>query len=284
MSDKNPFNDHVKLDTLYRSVDRKRIRRTRNLRLIPGYQNRRGGKISYAEWAHVIGIFQTLIYQNLYKKTGVKLLDIGCGTGLLGISSEPFVSEGGSYTGIDIMKRDIEFCKSNYPFENYHFIHHNVGNPTYAKEQPSTQKIWPIKNNSYDMVTALSVWTHLREKDAIFYVKEIERVLVKGGKAIITCFYLNKDYIASLNKRSAGQGRYNMTKQDNWIFDTSAYGSKNWFTTARTKDPEDAIAITDQGFDKMLAGTSLKLIEYNVGSWKERPGIYFQDVLILEKT
>jgi 2-polyprenyl-3-methyl-5-hydroxy-6-metoxy-1,4-benzoquinol methylase len=101
------------VDKIFRDVDRGDIRRTKNIRLIPGYADRRGGKAAYAEWAHVIGIFQTIIYQTLGKKTGNNILDIGCGTGLLGISSEPFVSEGGKYTGIDVMTADVEFCKGH---------------------------------------------------------------------------------------------------------------------------------------------------------------------------
>lgn len=283
MSDKNPFKDHINLDSVYRAVDKKRLRRTRNLRLIPGYENRRGGKISYAEWAHVIGIFQTLIYQHLHKKSGANILDIGCGTGLLGISAEPYVSHNGSYTGIDVMKKDIDFCKSNYPFDNYRFIHHNVANPTYAKDQPDEHMTWPLENSSFDMLTALSVWTHLSEKDALFYFEEVERVLVKGGKAIITCFLLNDYYQASLSNRSNRRGRFNATTQDHWIFDVSAYGSDNWFTTKWTKSPEDAIACTEVGLNKMIKQTSLKLIKFLPGSWREKPGVYFQDVLIFEK-
>ena len=130
------------IDKIFRDTDREHIRRTKNIRLIPGYRDRRGGKLSYAEWAHVIGIFQTLIYQNLNQKTGAKVLDIGCGTGLLGISSEPFISEGGTYTGIDVMKEDIEFCKAHFTDENFQFIHFNVANPTYAEKQSAELKQW----------------------------------------------------------------------------------------------------------------------------------------------
>ena len=121
------------IDGIYLNIDKGQIRRTKNLRLIPGIKHRRGGKISYAEWSHVIGIFQTVIYQNLMNKTGNKILDIGCGTGLLGISSEPFTTNGGSYTGIDIMKPDIYFCNNHYKLKNYNFLHVDLANPSYSK-------------------------------------------------------------------------------------------------------------------------------------------------------
>lgn len=38
------------LDKVYRRIDRNHIRRTKNIKLIPDFKNRRGWKISYAEW------------------------------------------------------------------------------------------------------------------------------------------------------------------------------------------------------------------------------------------
>jgi SAM-dependent methyltransferase len=271
------------LDRVFRETDRTHIRRTKNIRLIPAYDDRRGGKLSYAEWAHVIGIFQTLLYQELEKKTGANILDIGCGTGLLGISSEPFVGDGGNYTGIDVMKADIEFCKSHFAFPNYHFIHFDLANPTYAGTQSTELKPWPMPSETQDMVTALSVWTHLNEKDAMFYFNEIARVLKTGGKALITFFILDEAYQSSLSRRSNATGRYHNTNQQDWVFSVSAYNSKNWFTTPFTTHPEDAIGVTREGLDMLLKSSGLKLVQYYSGNWKEKPGIFFQDVLVLKK-
>jgi len=271
------------VDKAFLKTDRRHILRTKNIRLIPEFKDRRGGKLSYAEWAHVIGIFQTLIYQALDKKTGNEILDVGCGTGLLGIASEPFVGKGGTYTGIDVMKDDIAFCKSHFKSGNYRFIHFDVANPTYAEKQSNELKPWPIADNSLDLVTALSVWTHLNERDAVFYFKEVQRVLKPGGKAIITFFLLDKDYEDSIPRRSDETGRYHGTWQKGWIFNVPAYESKNWFTVPTAVHPEDAIAVTSAGMDMLIKTSGLKLAECYPGNWKEMPGVFFQDVLIFEK-
>jgi 2-polyprenyl-3-methyl-5-hydroxy-6-metoxy-1,4-benzoquinol methylase len=99
------------LDTLYIPLDRKHVRRTRNIRLIPNERKRRGGKYAYSEWAHVIGIFQTLMFLHLKRKENNVILDVGCGTGLLGIASEPFLGQTGKYIGLDVIRRDIDFCR-----------------------------------------------------------------------------------------------------------------------------------------------------------------------------
>lgn len=272
----------ARLDKNFLTRDKEQIRRTRNIRLIPDFKNRRGGKLAYGEWAHVIGIFQTIIYQTIEQKTGNNILDIGCGTGLLGISAEPFVDEGGIYTGIDVMADDINFCKSHFHADNYRFIHFDVANATYASAQDKELKSWPVEDKSQDLVTALSVWTHLNETDAMFYMKEINRVLKDDGKAIITFFDLDQDYYDSLSKRSNVKGRYHNTSQADWIFDQKAYASQDWFTTRWAKSPEDAIGVTPEGIKALLKHSDLKVKQYYPGNWKEQPGVFFQDVFVLE--
>ncbi len=270
------------LDLLFSRGDRKFILRTNNIQNIPGLRHRRGGKVSYAEWAHVIGIFQTIFYNTLEKKQGNKILDIGCGTGLLAIASQNFIKENGKYTGLDVLKKDISFDKAHYDSKYYEFIHFDLANPTYVKNQSDEKKPWPVPSHTYDLVTALSVWTHLKEDDAIYYFKEIKRVLKPGGKAVITFFVLDGAYEFSLKEKSNKKGKYHNTPSNKWIFDEPAYESKDWFAPKWVKYPEDAIAVTEKGLNLILKESGLKLREMLHGNWKEVPGLYFQDVLILE--
>jgi hypothetical protein len=122
------------------------------------------------------------------------------------------------------------------------------------------------------------------EEDATYYFREIDRVLNQGGRAIITAFILDDDYYnSSIERRSKGDSRYHATSQKRWIFDVPAYQSTEWFTAEWVKHAEDAIGITKKGFESMLIGLDLEILELFSGSWREQPGLYFQDVVILQK-
>ena len=276
-------NSYHLLDSLYIPLDKEQIRRTRNIRLIPEASDRRGGKYSYAEWAHVIGIFQTLMFLHLQKKENNMILDIGCGTGLLAIASEPFLGQDGKYKGIDVMKKDVDFCQRHYPSSEFEFIHFDTTNAFYSPDKKDNKACWPVENDSIDLTTALSVWTHLNEEDALFYFREISRVLKPNGKAIITFFLLDEAYRNSLENRSNQEGKFHMTSQDLWFFDQPSYGSEMWFHPKWTKVPENAIGVNEDGLERLIASSGMKLIEHYQGNWKEVSGAYFQDILIFQK-
>ena len=44
-----------------------------------------------------------------------------------------------------------------------------------------------------------------------------------------------------------------------------------------------AIGVTTAGLDRLLAASGLQIVKHYPGSWKETPGVYFQDVLILRR-
>jgi ubiquinone/menaquinone biosynthesis C-methylase UbiE len=271
------------LDNWYIHWDKDQVRRTRNIRLVPSFAYRRGGKTAYIEWGQVVGIFQTLINIHLNGKSDARILDVGCGTGLLAIACEQFVQAGGTYTGIDVSANDIAFCRQHYPTECFTFQHLNVFNGDYATDQPAQRLPWNVRDGSQDFVTALSVWTHMNEDDAVFYFKEIARVLKPMGHALVTLFLIDDHYFASVNARTQAHGRYHMTPQSHWIFSENASSSGNWRCPKWVRVPENAIGITSAGLDRLLQESYLKVVKTYPGNWKEIPGIYFQDVLIFEK-
>jgi SAM-dependent methyltransferase len=271
------------LDRTLLWLDRRRYRRQCCLRLVPDLAHRRGGKLAYGEWCWAIGIFQGLIDAHLPRRDAPRILDVGCGTGLLAVASEPFLGERGRYLGIDVSGADVGFCRAHYPAPAFSFQLLEAGNPAYAPERAERRPPWDVADATIDLATALSVWTHFAEEDAVFYFRELDRVLRPGGRAILTCFLLDAAYRASLPREPGARGRLHPTDAARWVFDVPARGSRDWLHAAWARVPEEAIGFTPEGLERLRAGTHLRLLASHPGTWKEAPGLYFQDVLVFER-
>lgn len=171
------------VERLYRAVEKRQLSRGAVLGSIPSPHLRGGGlgTTTYGEWCYTIGIFQTLIFQNLPQRP-VRMLDVGCGVGRMYLSAKPYLTPEDSYLGLDVTRRSIQICEEQYRAPNVAFLHTEASNGYYAKEVAGSPKAWPLNDGSFNLVTALSVWTHLREEDWRFYLTEVSSVLSTGGK------------------------------------------------------------------------------------------------------
>lgn len=272
---------HKWLDRIYVPLDQARARSV-FLRRIPLLAHRHGRR-SYADWARMVGAVQTLLGVHLAKREGNQICDIGCGTGPVAIASEPFIGAGGAYVGVDVKADDIAFCRSHYPSATHSFVHLDVSNPSYAPAQGAARRPWPLADGRFDALTAMSVWTHLAEEDALFYLREVDRVLRPGGVALITFFLLDREYEAVQAGERPRETPHHAGSAERWIFDRPAYDSKDWLCARWARVPEDAIGVTEPGLARMLAPTRLRRSACYPGIWKGQGGIDLQDVLVLRK-
>ena len=269
------------LDPIYVFLDKRHIRRSKNMQMIPNALLRRGGAYSYAEWSYIIGVIHTVIENNLNNKTNLQILDVGCGAGLVLNAVNQFIGKSGGYTGIDVMKSEIDFCKKYYP-KKFKFIHIETKNNYYSPKQEKNIA-WKFFDNSFDIITALSVWTHLNETDARFYINEVSRVLKTNGKAFITFFSLDEDYENFLKKNLSLKSNFHNQTRLQYVYNKKAYGSDNWFYPSWAKVPERAIAVNHNALKEMFDKSNLKITKHYKGTWKEVPGVFFQDIFVLQK-
>lgn len=270
------------VERIFRAVERNQLSRGAVLQEIPPSHLRGGGlgTTTYGEWCYTIGVFQTLIFLNL-PKDEIRMLDVGCGVGRLYLAAKPYLRSDDHYLGIDITKLSISVCQQHYTAKNVNFVHIPSSNGLYAKDVSESRAAWPIPSDSQNLVTALSVWTHLNEEDWKYYLSEVARVLVKGGRAIITFFILDGLYIPSLKTDEISE--FYPQAKNKWIFDTPAYDSREWVSPSWVSVPEVAIAVPDSRFKTEIGEAGLTILEYYPGQWKDQPGFTFQDVVILEK-
>jgi SAM-dependent methyltransferase len=119
-------------------------------------------------------------------KPNSRLLDVGCGTGLLTTAAEGFLSDVGAYFGTDIGAEAIEFCRKKFTRPNFKFA---VNEMTKLPIPTGTQ---------YDMAVFFSVFTHTFPDETALLLSETKRVLAPDGVIFADVF------TSPLTQRCAG--------------------------------------------------------------------------------
>ena len=202
-----------------------------------------------------------------------RLLDIGCGIGRVAIHFMDYLDSGGGYEGFDIVKKGITWCrhKISKKYPNFIFKFVNLYNKEYNPKGviSATDFKFPYPDNSFDVVFATSVFTHMLPEACINYLNEIHRVLRQGkGRALISAFVLDDE-----SKKQMGNGEFNFKKVDD------RYG------VIVAENPEAAIAFEETYLRRIIEQAGLKIADpIHFGSWSTRDAeIHGQDILILKK-
>jgi ubiquinone/menaquinone biosynthesis C-methylase UbiE len=120
---------------------------------------------------HLFGIFQReLLLQQGLKKNDV-ILDIGCGSGRLAnaLKAMPDIK----FIGIDVVQELLDYANEICQRDDWSFI------------KVTDLKI-PLADNSADIITSFSVFTHLLHEETYVYLAEMRRVLKPGGKIVFS--------------------------------------------------------------------------------------------------
>ena len=114
-------------------------------------------------------IHQRLLYPyvEVAKMMSGNILELGCGAGR---GMELVASVADDYTGIDKNTQLLEMLSKQYP--TFKFLERNI--PPFDR----------IPDNTFDYVITFQVIEHIEDDE--FFLREINRVLKKGGKAILT--------------------------------------------------------------------------------------------------
>ena len=128
-------------------------------------------------------------------KPNSRVLEIGCGWGPLAEALATHLNEEGCYWGIDVEEKKIQSCRHRCASPNFSFQRVDVVNRNYNPmgRVPASQFRFPFKDESFDLVILRSVFTVMTAEEAQPYLSEIARVLVKGGRCLLTLFLLNDE-------------------------------------------------------------------------------------------
>lgn len=98
------------------------------------------------------------------EKRDLKILDVGCGTGIMLTHLKKY----GDVTGVDDSAIALSLCKKRGHSQLF--------------EAPVTQL--PFGEETFDIVTCFDILSHQRVKDDLQALRELYRVLKKGGRII----------------------------------------------------------------------------------------------------
>lgn len=244
--------------------------------LIPDKQIRNWvGPFDDKEWYFNLGKEQAeKIIQWLSIKPENKILDLGCGCGRIAIHFLNYLNNQSKYIGIDNNEDLISYCRNNISVinDNFQFYHIDVYNGAYSKKGKlkAQEVILPLEDESVDIIIMWSVFTHMYLKDINSYLKEIHRVLKKGGK-FIASLNLYNDFVKN-------QIKMNKSYLDiKYEIDEDSY-------TLNPQIPEDGFAHKEENLKQLYwnNGFFIEEIKYGIWSRKELTG-EFHDCIIVQK-
>ena len=204
-------------------------------------------------------------------KPNDKVLDVGCGVGRMAIPMTRYLSFEGTYDGIDIVAKSIEHCTRVYAhrFDNFHFHHADTFNSHYnsgGKYLPHQYK-FPFADKSFSFIFLTSVFTHMLGQGVENYLNEIQRVLVQGGRCVITYFILNPESEALMQADKSSL---------KFVFPIDQGKS------VQLTEPEAAVAFDEKYIRELYRKYGLTIINpIHYGSWSGRESdVGYQDLLV----
>jgi SAM-dependent methyltransferase len=198
-----------------------------------------------------------------------RVLDIGCGCGLMALFLEEYLAETGSYLGIDVQAEPVRWCQSHITSRspNFRFAHLDVANQRYNPRGKSAAMSIPADDRAFDLVIVKSVFTHVLPHDVESYLPEISRVLDDGGRCLASWFLFTPG--APSSERPRGALTFDFGG------DACRYQSQ--------RSPETAVAYAEPYVRCLLERHGLTLLApVYPGTWSRRAdGLSAQDLTII---
>jgi SAM-dependent methyltransferase len=135
------------------------------------------------------------IWDGLPEEAWATYLDFGCGCGRSARRLMLQTPRPKRYIGVDIHRGMVQWCRENLTpiAPGFEFHEHHVFSPGL---NPDRTLPWaaplPAEDGSCTLIEATSVFTHLIESQAEFYLDEVARVLAPEGILIATFFLFEK--------------------------------------------------------------------------------------------
>lgn len=199
-----------------------------------------------------------------------RLFDIGSG---LGRKTWPLIDYfvHGTYLGVEPRQEAAEWCQNNLTTRDkkLQFQHLDVRNGYYTPHSPNDAAgvALPAENDSYDVVTANSVFTHMLPVEISHYLDECTRILVPGGRLFCT-FFLHPTHPSALGP-TVRSARYTFDHQ------------REGYRVQHADCDEHVVSYREQDVRDMLRRAGIRLRDIRWGSWRgNAEHLDFQDIVV----
>ena len=212
-------------------------------------------------------------------KIDAQVLEIGSGLGRMARPLRHFLSYSGSYVGLDIIKKGIDWSNEHIAKgrDNFKFIHADIHNSLYNSEgQKASEYSFPLAEDTFDFIFLTSVFTHMLPNDVEHYIAEMKRMLKPNGRIFFTSFVLDGGSIKAIES-----GESNMPFE-------YKFGS---YRSSDAKVLESNIAISINDFHKWFDNNRLEVFTYSKGWWRvkenktakiDKNQSKYQDIFVLK--
>ena len=122
------------------------------------------------------------------------VVDFGCGCGRIARKLIQQIPRPRRYLGLDLHPGMIRWCRSHLQSlaPGFEFVHQDVRNIGLNPGGTLEQEGFPVADGSASLLLAWSVFTHLLQPQAEFYLGEVARTLRPDGIAVLTFFLFEK--------------------------------------------------------------------------------------------
>jgi SAM-dependent methyltransferase len=204
------------------------------------------------------------------------VLELGCGHGRTARGLLDYLRSPGRYVGIDVDSFRIEDAKgrleARYP--NFQFVWADVynrqTNPSAATKAAAYR--FPLDDNTFDVIYAASLFTHLLPEEAEHYFREAARVLKPHGRCLFSFFLLD---------RYRGPGT---TISPLYVFE-HPLANHEGVAVRDPECPDEAIAYREDVIERAAQDAGLRVVRFIPGLWTNSEGwaVNEQDLVVLER-
>jgi SAM-dependent methyltransferase len=199
------------------------------------------------------------------------LLDIGSGIGRIALGLTDLLT--GRYEGFDAVKVGIDWSTKHITprYPNFRFRYIALRNDAYNDgDIDASTLVFPYESDSFDFACAISVFTHMIDRELVHYLDECYRVLRPGGRFVATFFVMDEVAAAAVG---AGEQMF--------PYDWGDYLVKS------LRRPSAGVAYRGAWLDASIERAGFRVASRHPGAWSGRTdhagGVAYQDILVLDK-